>query len=1022
MRQEQEHQGIYTNSFSGLDLSLSSGAIEPSGSTVFQNCDVSADGAIVRRAGTRVLYSLDFGLGNSAKTWQATVKTRNGTEYLAVVQDGGIVVTRITPDGSDSLSFGKSVLKTGVFKQPLVNVNFVLLAAPYDRLLILTGNHPPIELSFLERTIEFVVTTPTVTDRQIVAPFSSNDYFGWQDRNPQATLVWDPTTLQEYDVLSKQTGFNVTLTNNPGIPNGVKVLSIASITWQWWAEAAFYIGGEFNQSVTRTNVTAADQNVSVPVELITDYPPVLADDIYSGLFVSSNSAVCTDNAFALARSPQTAVQYNFTAGGNYVYNANYVPAIAPYFVTFGGIQTVGTISPCHIHRRRLLPFRSYSNVDINSLRVLVNKASVPLLSGTCLLAGVAASLYNYSQTPTANLYNTVAVGTNPQVRAIDFMAGNTRVPFDAYVRVFDVYGRTFLGANAQTVWALDEQQSSVAMDGRFTPAYGIGDYCNYLAGVFPLLGTVYRNRLILRGEGTSDQLVASCNGDAIVANEFYNFFQITQSLKGDPTDPFTLNITSDAKSTITAIAAWQDTLLAFTTENVFAVRGEPFAEGTVRSTLVAAQGAFNNNCVVVSELSLVFMNRYGLFDLVNKQNTSELGVLERSTKVRALFNNDLAPSQSDSLHWLHFDDSSTTIWVGLATTDSLFTTRHLTLNTTWDSWATFVGAVPYLMRKPVKLYNRTLLFCVGSSRRWLVTAITNQPFYIDFAQYVTNRAWTDDSVISNSMSVPFTPTPQKIYKTEQAFMPGLRDAEGTDIVKVLTSWVSQTLTQSALRARSFIADLPSTKWLVGNPALTPTRYAPLVAVSSQHEFHLYPQSVEIAAPTTPTSHTLLQPVTYEGVTLPNVVHSKLRGMFYQSIVASPTFDFASMGRLKRLKKLHLQFDPSIALGSKYNFVGLTNVRQRNMALVAIATDIRPVSYAVATQPLATQPLSVQPSVDLTLYSAPVEAGGNAQHTVSLQGMSVNYRWFLSSVGAEAFKLNGYEFEVQPQRSKNYQRG
>ena len=1017
MQQEQEHQGIYTNRFTGLDLSLSSGSVEPSSSTVFQNCDISSDGAIVRRNGTRLLFSLDFGTG-VGKSWQTTIKTRNGTEYLVLVQDGGILITRsYTPPADDALTIGKSVLKTGVWTKTLSNVNFVLLSAPYDRLLILTGNHPPVEVSFLERSMQFVVSTAIGADKAINAPFSANDYFGWQDRSPGSTLVWDTATLVDYDVLSKGTGFSAVLTNPTALPLGNQQLTIASITWQWWAEAAFYTGAEFNQSVTRTNVTKADQNIAVPVELITDYPPILSADVYTGMLVSSNSAVCADNTFVLTGQPSTALQYNFTSGGTYQFNAAYTPQIAPYFVTFGDIQAVGTISVCHIHRRRLLPFRSNSGVPFNEIRGYVDNVALTFNSALCVAPGVTANLFAYNPTSTLSSYTAVGVGSATPVRAIDFMAGNTRVPFDAFIRIVDMLGKSYFGASSQSVWLLDRDQGNVFLDGRYIPAYGLGQFCSYLSGLFPALGTVYRDRLILRCEGVSDQLVASCNADAIVPNEYYNFFQITASLKGDPTDPFTFNIASDTKNSITALSAWQDSLLAFTSENVYAIRGEPFSEGTVRSTLIASQGAFNNNCVVVSELSVIFMNRYGVFDLINKQNTAELGVMERSSKVRPLFNSEIASPNYDNLHWLHFDDSTTSIWVGLATNDILFTSRHLVLNTTWDSWSTFVGAVPYLMRKPIKLYNKTILFCTGYSKRWLITAVTNQPYYIDFAGYANTKKWTDDSVIATAMTIPFTTTPQKIYRTEQSFMPGIVDAESTTLVKVVASWANQGLTQTPLTARMSIADLKTTKWLVGNPASAPVRYLPFIAVSSQARQNVYPQVVPIASPVNAANYTLLAPTTIDGVVLPDVVHNKLRGMSYQSIAASPVFNFSSMGRLKRLKRLHLQFDPTIALGSKYNFPGLENVRLFNMATAAVVTDHRATSRAVVNQALTTQPF-----VDITQYSASTEAIGNVQHTITLQGQSTNYRWFISSVGGEAFKLNGYEFEVQPQRSKTYQRG
>jgi hypothetical protein len=1017
MNQPEEHQGIYTNRFTGLDVSLSSGTVEPSSSTVFQNCDVSSDGAIIRRPGTRLFFSLDFG-ANPAKTWESTIKTRNGTEYLVIVQDGGIIITRCyTPIGEDVVVIGKSILKASVWTKALTNVNFVLLSAPYDRLLILTGNHPPVELSFLERSMQFTVTAGGGSDKLIDAPFSANDYFGWQDRSAASTFVWNTQTLVDYDVTVKNNGFSTTLGAATGLPVGTAQLTIASITWQWWAEAAFYTGAEFNQSVTRVNVTKVDQNVPVPPELITDYPPILSADIFTGLFASSNSAVCADNTFVITAQPQTALQYNFTSGGVYDYNAAYTPQIAPYFLTFGTTQALNTVSVCHIHRRRILPFRSSSAVPVNDLRVYVDNVAVNILSGTCLAPGVTAAVTSYNPSATSSNYAFVTIGSNPLVRGLDFMAGNTRVPFDAFVRVIDLLGKTYFGASSQNLWLLDRSAPTPTLDGRYVPAYGLGQFCSYLSGVFPTLGTIFRDRLVLKCESVSDQLVASCNADAIVPNEFYTMFQVTGSLKGDPTDPFTFNVAADTKNSITAMTTWQDSLLVFTSENVFGVRGEPFSDGTVRSTLIASQGAFNNSCVVVSELSVVFLNRFGLFDLVNKQNTSELGVVERSQKVRPLFNNDIASTNYDQLHWIHFDDNTTSLWVGLATNDTLYTSRHLVLNTTWDSWATFVGAVPYLMRKPVKLYNRTVLFCRGYSNRWIVTAITNQSYYFDFASYVTNRAWTDDTVIATQMEIPFSSTPQLIYKCEQAFMPGLVDAEGTDITKVISTWVNTSLVQTPITARLPIADLKTTKWLVGNPVSAPTRYLPFVAASAQAKFNVYPQVTAISSPTTPANYTFQVPTTVDGVVLANVTHNKLRGIVYQSIAASPVFNLASMGRLKRLKRLHIQFDPTVTIGSKYNFPGLTAVQVLNMATVAVTIDNRATSRSVVNQALTTQPF-----VDITQYAVTTEAIGNVQHTITLQGQSTSYRWFVVSVGAEAFKLNGFEFDVTPQRSKTYQRG
>jgi hypothetical protein len=809
----------------------------------------------------------------------------------------------------------------------------------------------------------------------------------------------------------------VTLNNAATLPVGINRLTLASITWQWWAEAAFYTGDEFNQSVTRANVTKADQNVAVPPELISDYPQILFGDVYTGLEVSSNSAMCADNTYVLAAKPQTALEYNFTAGGVYDYNVAYTPQIAPYFVTFGTTQAVGVLSAVHINRRRLLPFRGNSSLPLNDLRVFINSTPIGIGSGKCLGPGNIASAAAFSTANGLSLYSYVNTATNPLVSALDFMAGNSRVQADAYVRAVDLLGKSYFGALAQAVWVGDLTQLTPTLDGRYVAAYGLGQFCSYLSGNFPALGTVYRNRLILKCVAGTDQLVASANADANVVGEFYNFFQVTGSLKGAPTDPFTFNVAADTKNTVTALSSWQEQLLVFTADNVYAVRGEPFADGTVRSALIASQGAFNNNCVVVSELSVMFMNRYGVFDLINKQNTSDLGVLERSQKVRPLFNTDVASAVNDKLHWLQFDDNTTSLWVGLATANALFTSRHLVLNTTWNSWATFTGAVPYAMRKPVKLYNKTVLFVTGPTERWLLALVANQLHHVDIAVYTNSKKWTDDAVTTTPMNIPFVSTPQKVYRTEMSFMPGARDAEGTNIVKVVSSWANESLVMTPLVPRLTIADLRTTKWLVGNPAAAPVRYLPFVGATSQTPYNTYPQAVPVAVPVSSERYTLLPPTTVDGVVLADVVNTKLRGVVYPSIAASPTFNASTMGRYKRLKRLHLQFDPTAALGSKYNFPGLSDVRLLNMATTAVVTDNRATSRAAVNQALTTQPF-----VDISQYSASTEAIGNVQHTITLQGFSASYRWFVSSVGAETFKLNGYEFDVEQQRSKTYQRG
>lgn len=1018
MQQQQEHVGIYTNSFDGLNLSNSAGDIDPSSCTVFQNCDVSSDGAIIRRGGTSLVSLYNFGAGGVAKSWHCSVHTKNGTEYLVVVNDGGIVVTQFFDNTANprDISTSSSVSKANVWTKPLTSCNFVVLSAPYDRVLILTGNHPPVEISLLERTLDFTLTVAGSTTAG--ASYSVTDYFGWFDRSAASTLVWDPVTKQSFNVIVKNTGFNLILTNNPALTAGTKRLAIASITWQWWAEAAYYTGGEFAQSVSRVNVTDLDQNVPVPAELITDYPVIRSSDVFTGLTASSQANLCA-NSYALVANPNTENQYQTTMGGRYTSVAGLPPQPAPFFITFGAKQAAGGISPVTIIRRRILPFRRGAGTTIGDLRIYVDGEPNQIFTAACSANPLGWQSWNVATTGTATTYTLGAISTNI-VHAIE-PTGGQRIPsFESEIKVADTSSTRFFGSAVQSFWVFDKTIATPILDGRYIMAYGIGAFCDYNAGTFPTLGTVHRDRLILSTTSTTDQLVASANSDSIVVGEFFTFFQISEALKGDPNEPFTINVTADTRNNITAMASWQEALLVFTSDSVFAVTsGEQFSLNGFRVSVAASYGCFNQRCVSVSELSVVYMNRYGVFDLVNKPNTSQLGVAERSSKVRVLFE-DLASTESDDKHWLVFDENSSLLYVGLCTVNgSLYTNRHLTLNTRFDAWSTFMSAVPFQMLNPVKLYSKLCLFSLVSSSQFLGVLVPNQLFYLDFAVYFSAVTWAQRG-IAQSYAIPSEYTPQRIFKTELKFFPHHQDAVGTDIKKFRDVWVGNSATPALTNPRMTIADDAFTKFLVGGVS-APATWLPYALATSQTPWNLYPQPTLVAADGGGFNLTMSAPLTVDGVAIPNVSHSRLGGVVYTSIASSKSFNLAAMGRLKRLKRLHLQFDTSTVVGRKYFYNNLQSCRQVNMANVAVTTESNHVGLSPSLSNDSSD-YSTGSSLNSTFYDASYEAIGVKQHSIPLAGSGVLYRWWISSVGAEAFKLNGYEFEVKPQRDKRYQPG
>lgn len=1018
MQQQQEHVGIYTNSFDGLNLSNSAGDIDPSSSTVFQNCDVSSDGAIVRRGGTSLVSLYNFGGGGVAKSWHCSVHTKNGTEYLIVVNDGGIVVTQFFDNTANprDIATSSSVSKINVWTKLLTSCNFVVMSAPYDRVLILTGNHPPVEISLLERTLDFNLTVGAFTVAE--ASYSVNDYFGWFDRSAASTLVWDPATKQNFPVVIKNSGFNVTLNNNAALPAGTKRLAIASITWQWWAEASYYIGGEFAQSVSRVNVTDLDQNVAVPAELITDYPIIRGSDVFTGLTASSQANLCA-NSYSIVANPSTENQYQTTMGGRYTTVAGLPPQPAPFFVTFGARQAAGGISPVTIIRRRILPFRRGAGTTINDLEIYIDGEPNSIFAAACSSNPLGWQSWSVAVSSTTTTY-TLGTLSSSVVQAVE-PTGGQRIPsYESEIKIADSSATRFFGSAAQSLWVFDKTSSTPTLDGRYIMAYGIGSFCDYNAGTFPTLGAVHRDRLILSTTSTTDQLAVSASSDSVTPGEFFTFFQISEALKGDPNEPFTINVTADTRNNITAMASWQEALLVFTSDSVFAVTaGEQFSLNSFRVSIAASYGCFNQRCVSVSELSVVYMNRYGVFDLVNKPNTSQLGVAERSSKVRVLFE-DLASTESDSKHWLIFDESSSLLYVGLCTVNgSLYTNRHLTLNTRFDAWSTFMSAVPFQMLNPVKLYSKLCLFSLVSSVQFLGVLIPNQLFYLDFAVYFTSVTWSQRG-ISQDYVISSVYTPQRIFTSELKFFPNQLDAVGTDVKKFRDIWLGNSASPALTNPRMPIADNLYTGFLVGGTT-PPATWLPFAIATSQVPWNLYPQPVLVSPDSGGFNLTMSPPLTVDGVAIPNVSHSRLSGVVYSSIVASKTFNLSSMGRLKRLKRLHLQFDTSTVVGRKYFYNNLQNCRQVNIANVAVTTDSNHVGLSPSLANDSSD-YSTGSTLNSTFYDTSYEAIGVKQHSIPLAGSGVLYRWWVSSVGAEAFKLNGYEFEVRPQRDKRYQPG
>jgi hypothetical protein len=171
-------------------------------------------------------------------------------------------------------------------------------------------------------------------------------------------------------------------------------------------------------------------------------------------------------------------------------------------------------------------------------------------------------------------------------------------------------------------------------NGSYVPAYGIGDYADYLNGEFPVFGALYQNRLCLCGVGSP--FVVSAVYDKLIKGSPYRYFQITDDLSNQLLDPFKVRIPLDRSDNTTAVQQWQQYLFVFTNTATYRTILDSNGQfnANVNSLLLSANvGCLSKDCVVATESTLMFLSNGGVYDmsiiLQNEYRASEVSVAIR---------------------------------------------------------------------------------------------------------------------------------------------------------------------------------------------------------------------------------------------------------------------------------------------------------------------------------------------------------------------------------------------------------
>jgi hypothetical protein len=935
--------------------------------------------------------------GTSGSAWSQTLRTRRGSEYLVTVTQNRISIV-LMRDVNGAASPSVTLVKAGVWLRTLTDVSFVTLTAPYDRLLILTNNHPPVQLSFLERILEFTCTNAGT--QQITAPVLSTDSPLWNDTTINGSFLIDSNNVIRV-LSSKSPGFTMTV---PGLGLAINQLTtqtLVNISWQWWAEALLWQGKDIAQSTTRYNVTAIDQNVKIPADLLTDMDQRFKESAYRRIFYAPSTNFLI--GFALPTNTPTTPD-TFGHGSGQRYTGTTTLDHTPFFATFGGTQAANTQTTAAFWRSRELRFNAGLGISASNLEVFFG-GELRTFRTTYVSTNqmgdysLEADSFGAEQTRGASITNTSTIATSVT------LATDGNIP---------TYAKEFYLSNTETKWFNTSARKVMytklpagggTLDGTYVPAFGLGNFCDYSRGVFTTFGAIFRDRLVLKTATSSvDQFVFSATSDTLSPGEYYSFFQITDALKDSIDDPFTLNVTSKSRERPTALLSWQQALFVFTSSSTYSINGgELFGPESYTTSLVSSYGAFNQRCVVATNLTVLFLNRFGLFDLLNKNNTTDYGAFERSESVRPFFVQSPIPSTLDNLPFLTLNDSNNKVYIGLPDSlDTTVCTRILSLNLSWDSWSTLSSASPFSVASACQIGN-SMVFTVRNPFTTSISILQMDARHnLDYAQDRGGLTAITTPVAGYAVPASIAPvTPQGLVLTPYPSPPVLK--EYATLSKLGTNYYQSSGSFAGLLPRNYMHDISECSPVIGTQAeLEPSPYC---FILPNDPFPIYPRLSSSAG-----SLQFVATGSASGIAPGNPL---VLGTIYPSIFASPTFNASSLGRLKRLKKLHLLFDNRSVNRSRY--YDYPN-RQLNSAVVLTVYN-----YEEQEQQVDCQLVGDYLRFDALRLGVTPSSQSREQLSIPLNGYGCDYQFYLCSTGADAFKLSTYEFDVAPQRTKTYVR-
>lgn len=1013
-------EGIHSHNFGGLNTTASPLNVPFEDSPYLVNCITDISGNVLKRPGTQVLFK-----ENTAADGVGMVPFATGLNYnfLVVKRGLGISVFEVRDDNASLV-----VQKNNVFDERAryVRPSIVSTSEVEPRVLFFTGTNKPVQLKFIEQqhvktglTNTFVFTNAF---RLKNATLSNAVFFINRERVVPTSMVYTSS------------GDTLTVTTAATYPAGT-VSDLVVVLWQWWAEGQALRGDRFFSSTNRFNVVSTDQNVKVPLSLITDLDP---DDAFVnnyGIQAFKRSSRTTGSQYTRKTDgrPQTADEFSYGDGSSYTYDINSYVNPSPFFLTFGLIQSPNTPTTVYMLRRRNLKFNNRTGALSQFVEVFVDGEK-----RTAVLAGGSTEDQVYKNywlfDTSGNAINTASVAT-ARAKNISFEANRLGVPPQALVEMVNTENTHIGAASIRTRFNYD--------DGSYIIAYGLGQVADYVSGYYPRNAAIYQGRLVLGGFANRPLTVLfSSVNDTTVPGQFYMDFTITDDNASLDTRPFDIIINGRPDDRVVACVEWQASLFVLTRKAVYRVHGgqNVISPSNRYVNYISATGCVNASSVVQTDFNVVYLSDTGLYDLTPQVENGEYQVRERSIKIRDKFGLTDDPAYEE-LPWVEYDVDERYVMVGYPAPQQFIANRYLyvynTFRDSWTEYATPGGFNTFHGTNYVDRQNGSR-FCASIS--WTLTPTTSSDFlllkfsdskFVDFRQIATYEDGAEYP-LPPKLEVVHTASKKQqhfgisYFTTRQikAFPP--HPLGEVQDINVEVSMPSSSFRQQLVQGVDFVKEPNGTVYLFSPLPDGGKVYIRPQIVFDNYKVEGYGQCVFYADNLLTQEVVVFNGTSWTPETA--VAGTKLEwGQGYIAVYTTPMFMLQSLGKLKRMKHAYLYFDNK-SIQSLFTAADVNSVSGQVPAAIVDTFKTKAqcnISMVYSSEVTGETSADIYGSEELFWDESAFDiAAPNAQNEIyqlfkePIQGVGYSFQMSVWSYDPHTFKLCGYMIDAT-QKGKRY---